>query len=144
MPTWVNEGTRDYIHRIRGNTVVELVEIGALKRGKNANIPSILAREGEAMLKQVPANARLICLDRLGKAHHSLSFADKITEWQQLGQSIAFAIGGPEGIDPAVLDRSDEKWTLSEMTFSHHVARVMLAEQLYRAWSIAEGLPYHR
>ncbi len=144
MPAWVNQGTHEYINRIRGNTSVELVEIPAQKRGKNADIARILAREGEATLKQLAPGSRLICLDRLGKAHDSLAFADKIRDWQQLGQNIGFVIGGPEGIDPAILARADEKWTLSKMTFTHHVARIMLAEQLYRAWSITEGLPYHR
>ncbi|MCP4009085.1 MAG: 23S rRNA (pseudouridine(1915)-N(3))-methyltransferase RlmH [Proteobacteria bacterium] len=144
MPTWVNEGTREYINRIRGNTRVELVEVPAQKRGKNADISRILSREGEAILKQVPAGSKLICLDRQGRAHDSLAFADKLLDWQQSGQSINFVIGGPEGIGPALLSGADEKWTLSEMTFTHHVARVMLAEQLYRAWSITEGLPYHR
>jgi 23S rRNA (pseudouridine1915-N3)-methyltransferase len=144
MPEWVNKGTKEYINRIRGNTSVKLVEIPAQKRGKNADFSRILAHEGEALLKQVPPGSRLICLDRSGKAHDSLELANKISGWQQLGENICFAIGGPEGIDPSVLARADENWTLSEMTFSHHVARVMLAEQLYRAWSITEGLPYHR
>ena len=144
MPAWVNEGTRDYLGRIRGNTSAELVEIMAQKRGKNADISRILAREGQALLKQVPAGTRLICLDRLGKTYSSLQFADRLRDWQQMGEHVAFAIGGPEGIDSEVLGRADEKWTLSAMTFSHHVARVMLAEQLYRAWSITAGLPYHR
>jgi len=144
MPAWVNQGTHEYINRIRGNTSVELVEIPAQKRGKNADIARILTREGAATIKQLAPGSRLICLDRPGKAYDSLAFADRIRDWQQLGQSIGFVIGGPEGIDPAILAKADEKWTLSKMTFTHHVARIMLAEQLYRAWSITEGLPYHR
>lgn len=144
MPAWVNEGTREYINRIRGNTAAELLEIPAQKRGKNADIARVLAREGEAMRKQLAPGSRLICLDRLGRAYDSLAFAEKILDWQRLGQNISFVIGGPEGIDPSMLAGADEKWTLSKMTFTHHVARIMLAEQLYRAWSITEGLPYHR
>ena len=144
LPAWVNEGTREYINRIRGNASAELFEIPAQKRGKHADIPRILAREREAILKQHAPGARLICLDRQGRAYDSLAFADKIRDWQQFGQNISFVIGGPEGLDPAVMQRADEIWTLSKMTFTHHVARVMLAEQLYRAWSITEGLPYHR
>jgi len=144
MPAWVNQGTHEYINRIRGNSHAQLVEIPAQKRGKNANIQRILADEGKAMLKQIAPGSRLICLDRLGKAYSSLEFADKIRDWQQLGQQVSFIIGGPEGIDPDILAQTDEKWTLSKMTFTHHVARIMLAEQLYRAWSITEGLPYHR
>lgn len=144
MPDWVDEGANSYLKRVHRNTAVELVQISAKKRGKQVDVKRVLFEEGEAILKQLPADSRLICLDRKGRAHDSLSFAEKIREWQTLGQSISFIIGGPEGIDPALLARADETWTLSKMTFTHHVARVMLAEQLYRAWSITEGLPYHR
>ena len=144
LPGWVNQGALEYLQRIRGNTRVELVEIAAGKRSKNADISRILDQEGQAILKQVAPGTRLICLDRLGKTLDSHEFADRIRDWQQLGDSVAFAIGGPEGIDPAVLARAGETWSLSKMTFTHHVARVMLAEALYRAWSITEGLPYHR
>lgn len=144
MPPWVNQGTQSYLQRIRGNCSASLVEISAKKRSKNADISRILQHEGGAILKHISNDARLICLDRPGKAYDSLEVADKIREWQQLGQTVAFAIGGPEGLDPAVMQRADETWTLSKMTFTHHVARVMLAEQLYRAWSITQGLPYHR
>lgn len=144
LPAWVNEGAHEYLNRIRGNTSAELVEIPAQKRSKHADIPRILVREGEAIFKQHAPGALLICLDRKGRAYDSLSFADKIRDWQQLGQNISFIIGGPEGIDADLLARADETWTLSKMTFTHHIARIMLAEQLYRAWSITEGLPYHR
>jgi 23S rRNA (pseudouridine1915-N3)-methyltransferase len=144
MPAWVNLGTREYIDRVRGNTCVELIEIPALKRGKHADIPRILANEGKAMLKHIAPGAHLVCLDRPVKLHDSFVVADKISDWQRLGQPVVFTIGGPEGIDPSLLARADETWSLSKMTFSHYVARVMLAEQLYRAWSINQGLPYHR
>lgn len=144
MPPWVNQGTQSYLQRIRGNTSAILIEISAKKRGKNADISKILQQEGEAILKQLSTDTHLVCLDRPGKAYDSRGVAAKITEWQQLGQPVAFAIGGPEGLAPAVLQRANETWTLSKMTFTHHVARVMIAEQLYRAWSITEGLPYHR
>jgi len=144
MPAWVNEGCDTYIKRIRGNTQVELIEIQAGKRVKNTDIQRILFLEGQAILKHVAPGTRLICLDRQGKAIDSLKLADRIRDWQQQGEKIAFAIGGPEGIDPEVLDRANETWSLSQMTFTHHVARIMLAEGLYRAWSITEGLPYHR
>ena len=144
MPAWVRDGTDSYLRRIHSNTAIELVQISAKKRGKHADIKRVLQAEGEAILKQTTGDTRLICMDRKGKALDSRSLATKITEWQQQGQRISLVIGGPEGIDSAVLARADEKWTMSAMTFSHHVARVMLAEQLYRAWSITQGLPYHR
>lgn len=144
LPAWVNEGALEYIRRVRGNTRVELVEIPAGKRTRNADISRILAQEGESILRQLDSGTRLICMERTGRSLDSLAFADRIRDWQQMGEPVAFAIGGPEGIDPKVLARADETWSLSKMTFTHHVARVMLAEALYRAWSITEGLPYHR
>ena len=144
LPAWVNQGTQSYLQRIRGNSVANLLEVSAKKRGKHADISRVLQQEGEAILKHISSDTRLICLDRLGKAYDSYGVANKIHDWQQQGQPVVFAIGGPEGLDPAVMQRADETWTLSKMTFTHHVARVMLAEQLYRAWSLTEGLPYHR
>lgn len=144
MPSWVNEGTKSYLQRIRGNSSVRLLEVSAKKRSKRADISRILQQEGEAILRHISSDTRLICLDRPGKAYDSMGVANKIRDWQQLGQTVSFAIGGPEGLDLTVMQRADEIWTLSKMTFTHHVARVMLAEQLYRAWSITEGLPYHR
>ncbi len=144
MPNWVREGTDAYLGRIHQNTRVELVQVSAKKRGKQSDIKRVLQDEGDAILKHVSTDMCLICLDRLGRALDSLSLAKKITDWQHDGEHIAFVIGGPEGLAPAVLARADEKWRLSNMTFSHHVARVMVAEQLYRAWSITQGLPYHR
>ncbi|MFT5259653.1 MAG: 23S rRNA (pseudouridine1915-N3)-methyltransferase [Cryomorphaceae bacterium] len=144
MPPWVNQGFEDYAKRLRGNTSLNLIEVPALKRGKNADIPRILQREGETVLSQLPDHCQLVTLERTGKHLDSLALAKQLATWQTEGQSVAFALGGPEGLDPAVMQRANHVWSLSAMTFSHHVARVMLAEQLYRAWSINQGMPYHR
>lgn len=144
VPEWVNQGAQSYLSRICGNTNASLIEIPAQKRGKGSHISTILTQESAAIEKKLAPTTRLICLDRIGKTYSSIALAKRITQWQQLGESISWVIGGPEGIDPALLSRADEKWSLSEMTFSHHVARIMLAEQLYRAWSITQGHPYHR
>jgi len=144
MPAWVNEASLSYLQRIRGNSQAGLIEVSAKKRGKHADINRVLQQEGDAILKHVGNDSHLVCLDRLGRAYDSHGVANKIRDWQQQGQAIYFAIGGPEGLDPAVMQRANESWTMSKMTFTHHIARVMLAEQLYRAWSITEGLPYHR
>ncbi len=144
MPAWVNQGFADYAKRLHGATTLSLVEVPAIKRGKNADIARILKREGEELLAQVPSRNQLVALERTGKHLDSLAMAKQLAKWQLEGQSVAFVMGGPEGLDQAVMQRADHNWSLSAMTFSHHVARIMLAEQLYRAWSINQGMPYHR
>lgn len=144
MPAWVNQGFADYARRLHGATSLSLIEVAAIKRGKNADIPRILKREGEQVLGQIPAYNQVVTLERTGKHLDSLALARQLAKWQLTGQSVAFVMGGPEGLDQEVMKRADHRWSLSAMTFSHHVARVMLAEQLYRAWSINQGIPYHR
>ncbi len=144
VPPWVNQGFEHYAKRLRGAASLNLIEVPAQKRGKNADIMRILKLEGEAVLAHIPAQNKLISLERTGKHLDSLALAKQLALWQLDGQSVAFALGGPEGLDKAIVQQSHQVWSLSAMTYSHHVARVMLAEQLYRAWSINQGMPYHR
>ena len=87
---------------------------------------------------------RTISLDRKGKPIDTVALADRLQRWIDENQDVALIIGGPEGIDASLLGESDETWSLSALTFAHPLVRVMVAEQLYRAWSITANLPYHR
>ncbi len=144
MPAWVGQGFSDYAARLHGITSLQLIEVAAQKRGKNADIARILKREGQDLLARVPDHNQLVVLERTGKHLSSLDVAEQLKIWQREGQNATFILGGPEGLDATVMQRANKIWSLSAMTFSHHVARVMLAEQLYRAWSITQGTPYHR
>ncbi len=144
MPSWVEQAFNEYVKRIHENCQLDLIEIPALKRNKNADIKRIARDEGRKILSAVPPNSRIIALERTGKTIDTQTLSKKIKNWMNGGVSATLLLGGPEGLSPEVLKTADETWSLSAMTFAHPVVRVMVAEQVYRAWSIIQGLPYHR
>ena len=144
MPKWVEQGYKEYAQRMPKLCQLELVEIQAKKRGKNADTARILRDEAIALQAAIPPGTLTIVLDRKGKHIDTETLASNLQNWIDESQDVAILIGGPEGIDPNYLAQIQRKWSLSAMTFAHPVVRVMLAEQLYRAWSINANLPYHR
>jgi 23S rRNA (pseudouridine1915-N3)-methyltransferase len=118
--------------------------VSAKKRGKNADTQRILRDEAELILSAIPADMKIIALDRKGKHVDTLKLASDMQQWIDASQDVAIVIGGPEGLDVNFINRVEQVWSLSALTFAHPVVRVMLAEQLYRAWSINANLPYHR
>jgi 23S rRNA (pseudouridine1915-N3)-methyltransferase len=143
MPTWVNTGFHEYTKRLRGTTI-RLRELEAARRSKDADIARALADEGERLLAAVPKGALVIALDRLGVPVSTQRIATSMQDWRHSGRDIAFLIGGPEGLSEHCLASAHERWSLSALTLPHMLVRIVLAEQLYRAWSILERLPYHR
>lgn len=144
MPKWVEQGYKEYAQRMPKLCELELIEIPAKKRGKNADTVRILRDEAQALDAAIPKGTLIIALDRQGKHVDTEELARNMQNWIDESQDVAILIGGPEGIDPNYLAQAQRKWSLSAMTFAHPVVRVMLAEQLYRAWSINANLPYHR
>lgn len=144
MPAWINEGFTDYAKRLTGELSLELIELPAEKRGKNADLARIKQTEGDRLLAAIPKNCLIITLAIKGKNWSTEQLASQLTDWQRTGQPIAFLIGGPEGLSDACNQRADLAWSLSPLTFPHPLVRVILAEQLYRAWSITKNHPYHR
>ncbi|MFC4349298.1 23S rRNA (pseudouridine(1915)-N(3))-methyltransferase RlmH [Kordiimonas lipolytica] len=121
----------------------DITEIDIKKQAANA--AERKAREAERILAAVPIGAALVALDEHGKALKSRQFAGKIDEWQATGIShVAFVIGGADGLDRSVLQKADLKLAFGTLTWPHMMVRAMLAEQIYRAWSINAGHPYHR
>lgn len=144
MPAWVEEGYTDYAKRLSADVVLELIEIPAGKRGKNADLARITEKEGEAMLAAIPQGDHVVALDVLGKSFGTEQLAGTLENWLPQGRNISLLIGGPEGLAPAALARAAEKWSLSKLTLPHPLVRVLVAEQLYRAWTLLKGHPYHR
>ena len=103
-----------------------------------------MAKEGEAMLKAIAPSDKVIALDVLGKSWSTEKLASQLSDWQFEGCDFCFLIGGPDGLAPECLARADAKWSLSALTMPHPLVRIMLAEQLYRAWTITVGHPYHK
>jgi len=144
MPQWVEQGYQQYAQRMPALCSLQLVEIAAKKRGKNADTARILRDEAVLLKSGVSAGSMTIALDRKGRTIDTQQLAQHLQRWIDQSQDVAIMIGGPEGIDPEYLSEVDLKWSLSALTFAHPLVRVMLAEQLYRAWSINANLPYHR
>ena len=135
MPAWIEEGFREYTKRMPPEARVELVE---LKPGKDKN------DEGKKLLEALPQGATLLALDEGGKSVTTRGLSVMLSDWMRDGMNPAFVIGGADGLSEEVKQRASKLISLSAMTLPHQLVRVMLAEQLYRAWSILARHPYHR
>jgi 23S rRNA (pseudouridine1915-N3)-methyltransferase len=144
MPSWVDTAWKDYTKRLPKEWKLNLVEIPAGKRGKNAPIQQILQDEGRRALKAAAHCDTIIALDRVGKPLSSHDLANCCSDWLENRQKVAVLIGGPEGLSDDCLAAASKSWSLSAMTLPHPVVRVVLAEQVFRAWSILNNHPYHR
>ena len=144
MPSWVTEGYEEYTKRMPADYRVNLIEIASEKRTKNSDITKLIHIEESKVSNSIPKGAYCIALDRIGKAHDTKTLAKKLQTWHDNQQTICFLIGGPEGFSDHFLKNADEIGSLSAMTFPHPLVRIILAEQLYRAWSITVNHPYHR
>jgi 23S rRNA (pseudouridine1915-N3)-methyltransferase len=143
MPKWIEEGFQDYLERLPRELKLELVEVAVEHRGKNADIARLREAEGEKLLK-LAGEARLIVFDERGELLDTIGWSKALRGWMQDGRDVAFLVGGPDGHAPDVLSRAEARWSLSKMTFPHALVRVIVAEQLYRAWSLLANHPYHR
>ena len=144
MPEWVTTAYTDYAKRLRAGCQLELREIPAGKRSRTADMVRLLRAEGDRCLAAVPRGAWVIALERTGRVLATGQIADAMRQWLREGQDVAFLVGGPEGLDPRCLEGADEVWSLSALTLPHPLVRVVLAEQLYRSWSMLSHMPYHR
>ena len=144
MPEWINTGYSEFSKRMPPELQINLIEITPSVRSKTTVIEKNIKEEGERIQSAIPANSRLIILDEKGKNFSSIDLSKKMESWLPMGQDIAIVIGGADGIDPKIKQQADEKWSLSSFTLPHALVRVVIAEQLYRAWSILQGHPYHR
>lgn len=144
MPDWVSQGFLDYQRRFPPDLPLTLTEIPAGKRGKNADIKRILAREGELMLDACGKHARVVALDLPGQPWSTPQLADQLERWKQDGRDVCLLIGGPEGLAPECKALATQSWALSALTLPHPLVRIVVAESLYRAWSLLAHHPYHR
>ena len=144
MPDWVIKGYQEYAQRLPSKCALMLKEIPAEKRLKNSNIPAIIDKESEKLKAAIPPNCRIVALDVKGQSWSTEKLASRMQDWMMGGQDIALLIGGPDGFNDEILSIAHEKWSLSALTFPHPLVRVILAEQIYRAYTITENHPYHR
>lgn len=147
MPEWVRMGFDDYARRMPRDARLELREIKPVPRGSDAGAAALgrmLALEHERVAAALPARCYTVVLDERGAALSTAELASRIARWREAGRDVAFVIGGADGIAPATKGKADLLWSLSALTLPHGLARVVLAEQLYRAVSLLRGHPYHR
>jgi 23S rRNA (pseudouridine1915-N3)-methyltransferase len=144
MPKWVQQGYDEYAKRLPRECQLALKEITPGKRGKNSDVARIVRDEGERMLSAIPNKAHVVTLDVPGKPWTTLDLAKAMSRWMESGQNIALLVGGPEGLADSAKERANESWSLSKLTFPHPLVRIVVAEQMYRAWSVLHNHPYHR
>lgn len=144
MPDWVRVPVNDYTGRMPHEFRVEWREVRAEQRSTGATPAVWMAREAERIRGALPQGGTLIALDERGTDLTTQDLATRMQRWQRDGQPVAILIGGPDGLDPALKAQARERLRLSSLTLPHPMVRVLLAEQLYRAWSVLANHPYHR
>jgi len=144
MPPWVKAGVEDYSKRMPRQLKLQWREIPLARRGRDLTPQRLCELEGEQILKAVPTADRVIALDVKGVAWSTKQLAEQLSSWQMGGDNFSLLIGGPDGLSAQCLDRADRRWSLGALTLPHPLVRIILAEQLYRAWSITVNHPYHR
>ena len=142
MPAGVETGFAEYSKRLPSDYQIQLIEIPSQKRTKSSVIEQVLEIEGQKLLSA--ADSPIIALDRLGETVTTEQLAKYLQNWHDDHLNPSLLIGGPEGLSKSCLKRAYFKWSLSALTFPHPLVRVILAEQIYRAWSILNHHPYHR
>lgn len=145
MPRWVDEGVSEYSKRLPRELSLDFIDIPLGKRAtKNPDIARAMAQEGESMLKHVDRDDHVVALEVLGKPWTTEQLAGQLSGWQMEQPSVAILIGGPDGLHQSCQQRARQKWSLSPLTLPHPLVRILLAEQIYRAWSVNQNHPYHR
>ena len=144
QPAWVDEAFRDYTGRYPPQWKFRLDVIATAKRSRSDDAQRAREAEGEQILGKIAANEQVVLLDEKGQQPASRDLAGRLSAWQADGRDLCFVIGGPDGVSQTCRGRADFVWSLSNLTLPHGLARVLFAEQMYRAWSLLTGHPYHR
>lgn len=144
MPAWVQQGYDEYKKRMPRELTPSLIEQPLAVRSKTTNVAKVKDAEGEQMLGAIGQGNHVVALDVLGKSISTEGMAKKLENWQMDGLNVSILIGGPDGLAQSCLERANEKWSLSALTLPHPLVRVVLMEQLYRAWTILQNHPYHK
>lgn len=144
MPAWVSAGYAEYAKRLPRECELVLREVAPGKRFKNADIARIRNEEGERILACLRPDDHVVALEVDGKAWSTPVLAENLSRWHAGSSRVALLVGGPDGLPESCRARANQLWSLSPLTLPHPLVRVLLAEQIYRAWSILRNHPYHR
>lgn len=144
MPDWVDTGFEDFARRMPRELPLQLIEVKAEPRTTGKTVEAMMAAEAVRIEAALPARCRRVILDERGEDISSRALARRLENWQAGGGDVAIIIGGPDGLDPTLKASAHETMRLSSLTLPHALVRVMLAEAIYRAWSLLKNHPYHR
>lgn len=143
LDSWVNAGYHEYARRIRGDCRMELIEVSPANR-KKLSVEKAVEDEGKRILKAIGADHHVVVLAVDGVAWTTEQLCHQLNRWLHIGSPIDVVIGGPDGLSPSVVARANQIWSLGPLTFPHPLVRIIVAEAIYRAWSLYHGHPYHR
>jgi 23S rRNA (pseudouridine1915-N3)-methyltransferase len=144
LAQWQQQGFREYARRLPRECAMRLTEIPAAARAKSKPTKQAIQKESDGILAALAKNDYVIALDRPGAQYSSEDLSGLLATWLTRGRNLAMLIGGADGLSDACRSRADLRWSLSDMTLPHGLVRVIVAEQVYRAWSMLQGHPYHR
>jgi 23S rRNA (pseudouridine1915-N3)-methyltransferase len=144
MPSWIEDGFAEYAKRMPPECRIQLKEIKPVDRSGSRTAETVMAQERSRIEAAIPKGSRVIALDERGKDVSTVQLSQSLSQWQQGGADVTFVIGGADGLDAEFKQRADLLLRISSLTLPHGMVRVLLAEQLYRAWSITQNHPYHR
>ncbi|MEE9331389.1 MAG: 23S rRNA (pseudouridine(1915)-N(3))-methyltransferase RlmH [Methylophilaceae bacterium] len=143
MPNWVEVACAEYIKRMPRELVVNMIEIKPDKRSGGKNSSIVQKAEAQRILKAANKDYLIACVET-GTEKTTVQLAAMMKSWQEMGRDISIVVGGADGLDPALIKKADWRWSLSKLTLPHAFVRVLLTEQLYRAYSVNQNHPYHR
>ncbi len=144
MPAWVEQGFDEYAKRLPRDFPVEMIELPLAARSKNFDVKRVMEKEGQAMLAATGKGDEIICLDVKGRSWGTEKLSQELADWRMSGKNFSLLIGGPDGLAPACLRAANRSWSLSALTLPHPLVRIVVIEQLYRAWTILQNHPYHK
>lgn len=144
MPAWVQLAWAEYARRFPRGVALDIRAIPLARRGRNAVTETLRATEGRALLAAVPPGYRIVALDERGRQWSTAELAGQLENWMRDERGVGFLVGGPDGLAGDCRARAHDVWALGRLTLPHPLVRIILAEQLYRAWTITQNHPYHR
>lgn len=144
MPTWITAGYEEYAKRLPSQFSLHLIELPLPKRSKQTVIARVKQQEAELIRNAIPQGSAVVALDVKGQSLDSETLSSKLHFYFEENTDVSLLVGGPDGLDIALVQSADWKWSLSPLTLPHPLVRVVIAEQIYRAWSLITNHPYHR
>ena len=144
LPLWMHHGIAAYSKRLTPFCHFDIIELKHIKRNRSQDATQCIAVEGTRMLQRIAPQSCIIALDQRGSSWCTEVLAQQLLQWQQQAQSLSFLIGGADGLAPSCRNKAQHTWSLSKLTLPHGLARLLVVEQCYRAFSYLAGHPYHR